>query len=78
MAPTDVPITKSGQAPLDNRTRNMPTWIAPRVPPPAKTNAVFGSVWIMQIECSRLMSRNEQGLPRFERQSETLEQSVEL
>jgi hypothetical protein len=40
IAPTEAPTTKSGRTPQDSRTRNMPTCIAPRLPPPAKTNAV--------------------------------------
>src|ERR1041385_5538644 len=42
MAPTDAPTTKSGSIPKDSSVRSMPTWIAPRLPPPVKTNAVFG------------------------------------
>ena len=48
LAPTDEPTTKSGRTPQDNNVRNMPTWIAPRLPPPAKTNAVFSAVALMR------------------------------
>jgi hypothetical protein len=47
IAPADAPTTKSGCNPADNRPRNMPTWIAPRLPPPANANAVFCPVRVI-------------------------------
>src|SRR4051794_13450693 len=44
MAPTDVPTTRSGTMPRSARAASMPTWMAPRVAPPASTNAVWGAL----------------------------------
>jgi hypothetical protein len=44
IAPTEAPTTKSGNKPEANKTRTMPTCMAPRLPPPVKTNAVFRPV----------------------------------
>ena len=39
MAPTDVPTIIPGRSPLSTRAYIIPTWIAPRLPPPLSTNA---------------------------------------
>src|SRR6185369_9182948 len=52
-APTDEPTTKSGWIPWATNARNMPTWMAPKLPPPASTNAVFPVVSLMIRGCSR-------------------------
>src|SRR5438093_2588093 len=38
-APTEVPTTKSGQTPCSNSALSIPTWTAPRLPPPESTKA---------------------------------------
>src|SRR5205807_2253869 len=38
-APAEVPTSRSGVIPSSNRACSMPTWIAPRLPPPDRTNA---------------------------------------
>src|ERR1700730_7479625 len=43
-APTDEPTTKSGLTPWATNSRSIPTWIAPKLPPPASTNAVVPEV----------------------------------
>ncbi|MOA38076.1 hypothetical protein D3C78_1597240 [compost metagenome] len=40
MAPTEEPTTKSKLNPASTSACNMPTWTTPRLPPPARTNAV--------------------------------------
>src|SRR6202165_4447521 len=39
-APTDVPTRRSGRTLFSNRARSIPTWTAPRLPPPERTKAV--------------------------------------
>src|SRR5690348_15104874 len=39
-APTEVPTRRSGAMRLSKRAFSIPTWTAPRLPPPEKTNAV--------------------------------------
>src|SRR3954464_15095963 len=39
-APTEVPITRSGTMPRSAKAWSIPTWTAPRLPPPERTNAV--------------------------------------
>src|SRR5580704_5826192 len=41
MAPADTPTMKSGCSPASRISASMPTCNAPRLPPPASTNAVF-------------------------------------
>jgi hypothetical protein len=41
MAPTEVPIRKSGRIPASISAWIIPTWIAPRLLPPDNTKAVF-------------------------------------
>src|SRR6516165_1996298 len=41
MAPTLEPTTMSAVTPCATSDCSMPTWIAPKLPPPARTNAVF-------------------------------------
>ncbi len=40
MAPTDAPKTRSARMSRAMSSWSMPTWTAPRLPPPARTNAV--------------------------------------
>ena len=40
MAPTDAPKTRSARMPRRMSSSSMPTWTAPRLPPPASTKAV--------------------------------------
>src|SRR5690348_2449705 len=40
-APTEAPITTSGEKPARLSACSMPTWTAPRLPPPLSTNAVL-------------------------------------
>ena len=40
IAPTDAPKTRSARMPRRTSSSSMPTWTAPRLPPPASTNAV--------------------------------------
>src|SRR6185312_10464209 len=40
IAPAEEPTTKSGRTPWATRPRSIPAWTAPKLPPPAKTNAV--------------------------------------
>ncbi len=57
MAPTDEPTTKSGRSPASSRTCSMPTWMAPRLPPPAKTKAVlFSACGFALLPCSMASS----------------------
>ena len=42
MAPTLDPTTMSAFKPCATSARSMPTWTAPKLPPPANTSAVFG------------------------------------
>jgi hypothetical protein len=39
MAPTEVPTIMPGRSPLSTRAYSIPTWSAPRLPPPLSTNA---------------------------------------
>ena len=40
MAPTEAPKTRSARMSRRMSSSSMPTWTAPRLPPPARTNAV--------------------------------------
>src|SRR5471032_1996870 len=41
MAPTEAPMTRSKLTPASTRALSIPTWTAPRLPPPASTRAVL-------------------------------------
>ena len=45
MAPTEAPKTRSARMPRRISSWSMPTWTAPRLPPPPSTNAVRWGVW---------------------------------
>src|SRR5262249_28280379 len=49
--------TKSSFTPAASRTRSMPTWTAPRPPPPTNTNAVFPAVCIIEPYFESRMTR---------------------
>ena len=41
IAPADVPTSRSGSMPWAERACSIPTWTAPRLPPPESTKAVL-------------------------------------
>ena len=65
--PMDVPATRSGAIPCSPRAWSMPTWTAPRLPPPPSTNPTGRGRFAMSIRSSFFSSF---GVSRFGQLSE--------
>src|SRR5688572_2497729 len=62
MAPTEEPTTRSGITPCSTSARSMPTCTAPKLPPPASTNAVLVAIELFTADVVLAYARAAQGL----------------
>src|SRR5262249_55064014 len=82
MDPTEVPTIRSASMPRSYRARTIPTWTAPRLAPPERTNAVFGLMTHLRLRswsflpepmsAGRVRTRRRRTQTGHERQTEDL------